>query len=569
MTRASAPRRVVRLQWGHDLSVVESRSRSTRACPTRTCFNGATTSRSWNLGSIVDTFLEDRTGLQWGHDLSVVESERHVESGTQTRHASMGPRPLGRGIKSMLPPVARSKMALQWGHDLSVVESRAVVTEMPRNVKASMGPRPLGRGIPRRENSSAPWADASMGSRPLGRGINLPLRIRSNSSKLQWGHDLSVVESTGPGSPPRSTTSFNGATTSRSWNHVKCTRRPCTAGRASMGPRPLGRGIWEAIIPVKIAKDKLQWGHDLSVVESARPGSTRRARPASMGPRSLGRGIPSPAPYVVPVTLLQWGRDLSVVESIRHGLGSASSPRASMGPRPLGRGIPGTVGSGGVPGAAASMGPRPLGRGICSSIHWLAGMRWLQWGHDLSVVESRVCVAAPRVGARASMGPRPLGRGISARRWVLGGQSRASMGPRPLGRGIAPFAAANGAQTTRFNGATTSRSWNRAEVLVLLASDTTLQWGHDLSVVESTGPSPLSRWYRAASMGPRPLGRGIRTRAGASPGRARRFNGATTSRSWNPSARRAPCRRGPASMGPRPLGRGIRGRALRPSAGVP
>ncbi len=136
----------------------------------------------------------------------------------------------------------------------------------------------------------------------------------------------------------------------------------------------------------------------------------------------------------------------------------------------------------------------------------------LQWSHDLSVVE---CLFTPNMRPRssaASMEPRPLGRGMNPiRALVQPRRDRASMEPRPLGRGMPALRE----HTT--------------------PGQLALQWSHDLSVVE---------W-------PRPRG-GTRTSH-------RRFNGATTSRSWNAVVR---VERGGdcdgASMEPRPLGRGMR-----------
>ncbi len=108
----------------------------------------------------------------------------------------------------------------------------------------------------------------------------------------------------------------------------------------------------------------------------------------------------------------------------------------------------------------------------------------------------------------------------------------ASMGPRPRGRGIGLTAVGFQALSVGFNGATTSRSWNPA------TADRPPE-----------GPS--------ASMGPRPRGRGI-SRTGRSRVAYSRFNGATTSRSWNlPGPRGQGARLTDASMGPRPRGRGI------------
>ncbi len=206
--------------------------------------------------------------LQWGHDLSVVESRVEPLAEPLVVRASMGPRPLGRGISGRAVATRPSGPQLQWGHDLSVVESC----------------RSPAYGLPR--------------------------------SALQWGHDLSVVESDSVGRWTRADARFNGATTSRSWNPLW--RRRCNAR-----PGPL------------------QWGHDLSVVESrarSRPASWARGFNGATTSRSWNPAAPR---RHFPGVQLQWGHDLSVVESRSHPRSSEHRAWASMGPRPLGRGISG------------------------------------------------------------------------------------------------------------------------------------------------------------------------------------------------------------------------------------
>ena len=153
--------------------------------------------------------------------------------------------------------------------------------------------------------------------------------------------------------------------------------------RASMGPRPLGRG-WITARPTSSR-----------YVSSFNGAATARSRmearvcrtcwklcEASMGPRPLGRG---------------WAAVFSA--HVRH-------LDASMGPRPLGRGWHRLAGSP-LPWGGASMGPRPLGRGWnLEVVTWVvdaAGFNgaatarsrmasrgggrptpapWLQWGRD-------------------------------------------------------------------------------------------------------------------------------------------------------------------------------------------
>ncbi len=119
-----------------------------------------------------------------------------------------------------------------------------------------------------------------------------------------------------------------------------------------------------------------------------------------------------------------------------------------MEPRPLGRGMAGLV---------AVDGGRDMGfNGATTSRSWNASSSastgfttlWLQWSHDLSVVE---CTSWPR-GERGASG--------------------------------------------RFNGATTSRSWNAESLEIGLHSLALLQWSHDLSVVECWSLSALRRLRR-------------------------------------------------------------------------
>src|SRR5581483_7916104 len=163
---------------------------------------------------------------------------------------------------------------------------------------------------------------------------------------------------------------------------------PHPRARASMGPRPSGRGNTAGNLLIAIVA-VLQWGRDHLVAEtSSQPSALSVDRRASMGPRPSGRGNHvhvSGQPEIVIV--LQWGRDHLVAETL------PSQGRA---------------------------------RG-----EWL-----LQWGRDHLVAETGPDRwALRRAGAPASMGPRPSGRGNRAARWRWRWPHSASMGPRPSGRG--------------------------------------------------------------------------------------------------------------------------------------
>ena len=322
-----------------------------------------------------------------------------------------------------------------------------------------------------------------------------------------------------------------------------------------MGPRPFGRGRLRA---------------------SPRLPSPR---PASMGPRPFGRGryltvlalhgaamsfngaatfrsrkeMDPDQPHK-PEHQLQWGRDLSVAEGRtsraprpRHGRFNgaatfrsrkASTLRAgvkSMAPLQWGRDL--SVAEGlavietSMRASALQWGPRPFGRGRPSVMGRILLVQFaLQWGRDLSVAEGTACTAGS------------FGRGLL--QW--GRDLSVAEGDRA--RGGPPAGA-------RFNGAATFRSRKDAEWEDLPDAEAAsmgprpfgrgrgytnmfsfftlpLQWGRDLSVAEGAGPRGP-----AASRG--------------------RFNGAATFRSrkdgapyWDVDAVVH------ASMGPRPFGRG-------------
>src|SRR5581483_3822327 len=132
----------------------------------------------------------------------------------------MEPRPLGRGMSITAISGSGAPSALQWSHDLSVVECQ---DELGAAQAALQGLQ---------------WShDLSVVECDLLRNR------RATFPALQWSHDLSVVE----------WTSASTASTERrwlQWSHdlsvVECCvrqRRSLPAARASMEPRPLGRGM--------------------------------------------------------------------------------------------------------------------------------------------------------------------------------------------------------------------------------------------------------------------------------------------------------------------------------------
>ena len=106
-----------------------------------------------------------------------------------------------------------------------------------------MGPRPFSRGNIESRKPCTVHHLASMGPRPFSRGNKSSrLLLYGFQSTLQWGHDLSAVET-----PPSSAGSagdncFNGATTFQPWKHVHLPNWKERNILASMGPRPFSRG---------------------------------------------------------------------------------------------------------------------------------------------------------------------------------------------------------------------------------------------------------------------------------------------------------------------------------------
>ena len=304
---------------------------------------------------------------------------------------------------------------------------------------------------------------------------------------LQWGRDLSVAEGAG-------------------------SRQPKAAGnRASMGPRPFGRG---RLLPAPTLPERLAasmgprpFGRGRPV--RRRPGAraprrfngaatfqSRKDDPcppgmhpggASMGPRPCGRGrLVKLFCRRERLSLLQWGRDLSVAEGgarDRTGRGPASfNGAATFRSRKVGRYHdidPALVRFNGAAtfrsrkafrtgaidrrqagfNGAATFRSRKVARSPEAILHPIM----LQWGRDLSVAEG----------------------GDGTYCWVVG--RGASMGPRPFGRGRIPAAPPSGTGCGGFNGAATFRSRKALPAAYSPHTAQRLQWGRDLSVAEGLG----------------------------------------------------------------------------------
>ncbi len=199
----------------------------------------------------------------------------------------MGPRPRGRGVSSLESRLA-VKWWLQWGRARAGAEfppspprvpglrsgfngaAPARARSSPFQVRiqpalgASMGPRPRGRGVHVGHLSNL--LSLMLRPRPRGRGVLDFTGTIVSTPWLQWGRARAGAELPGRARQGNPTGRFNGAAPARARS---CHERGGAGaeGRASMGPRPRGRGV--RAVPMRIVNPFY----------------------ASMGPRPRGRGV--------------------------------------------------------------------------------------------------------------------------------------------------------------------------------------------------------------------------------------------------------------------------------------
>ena len=213
--------RYASLQWGHDLSVMDTCQLRGRRCDTHP-FNGAMTFRSWILTAGRATAFRG-TVLQWGHDLSVMDTgitigNKALPHILQWGHDLSVMDTCAHGL------TASRALCLQWGHDLSVMDTASVSMCQPSRYWAFNGAMTFRSWIPARSKFTP-----------------------SASYTLQWGHDLSVMDT-------QSTAAEEAAAFDLQWGHDLSVMD--TAG-------------WRIICaPMTCC---LQWGHDLSVMDTPFP----------------------------------------------------------------------------------------------------------------------------------------------------------------------------------------------------------------------------------------------------------------------------------------------------------
>src|SRR5579884_4063150 len=228
----------------------------------------------------------------------------------------MEPRPCGRG-NTVREIIEAALAQLQWSHDLAVVETIEPIPLEEFGPFASMEPRPCGRGNFQQALVQAAAQNASMEPRPCGRG-NLKVMLRTAAVH-----------------------SFNGATTLRSWKRWRA-RKSC----------------WTQL--------RLQWSHDLAVVETA-----------CTGPRTIWRW----SGFNGATTLRSWKLDAAVAQRrVLVCFNGATTLRSWKQHRAEALVLIVLL---------ASMEPRPCGRGNHEYKRGALHSGRLQWSHDLAVVETR------------------------------------------------------------------------------------------------------------------------------------------------------------------------------------
>ena len=330
---------------------------------------------------------------------------------------------------------------LQWGRGRMAAEGFNRLELVGNHGAASMGPRPNGRGRRLSGRSPLTACTASMGPRPDGRGRRYGRRggggqlPRVNGAAAGWPRKVEVCINP---SPRRN--SVNGA--AAGWPRKGLACRPRRSGaRASMGPRPDGRGRRPDRPAVRGRARRVNgaaagWPRKvLPIAEALRPGWRQwgRGRMAAegAGQGDLGAGVPrvNGAAAGWPRKGLIGRRRLAVFRASMgprpdgRGRGAARihgvyEYTASMGPRPDGRGRTSSVNFNSSA-AAASMGPRPDGRGRSGTTGGQTATLQRQWGRGRMAAEGGTIARMNYIPPVASMGPRPDGRGRQLRRQLF------------------------------------------------------------------------------------------------------------------------------------------------------
>ena len=206
-------------------------------------FNGATTFQSWKRG-ISPLLGAKEPLLQWGHDLSVVETTPIRTGCAVDCPASMGPRPFSRGNATSRP----------YQHlEIPCFNGATTFQSWKRHLR--------GEGC--EDSQRFNGATTFQSWKPVSVVLKSDVGQRFNgATTFQSWKPVSVVLKSDVGH------SFNGATTFQSWKLAKSRAIRRKNALASMGPRPFSRGNARSKPSPAQAVVALQWGHDLSVVET-------------------------------------------------------------------------------------------------------------------------------------------------------------------------------------------------------------------------------------------------------------------------------------------------------------
>ena len=172
---------------------------------------------------------------------------------------------------------------------------------------ASMGPRPDGRGRSGSTHTSSTPGSVNGAAAGWPRKVHARVAVWDRANRRQWGRGRMAAEG------------------------IECGRCRDHATRASMGPRPDGRG--------RRPRPEMKRAPSEIASMGPRPDGRGRCflppppthpRPASMGPRPDGRGRPSPPVGPSPGAVRQWGRGRMAAEG-RAGRPSADQGRSVNG----------------------------------------------------------------------------------------------------------------------------------------------------------------------------------------------------------------------------------------------
>ena len=279
---------------------------------------------------------------------------------------------------------------------------------------------------------------------------------------LQFGHDVGVVE-TSISSPPRSRT-FVASIRPRRWSRGDVVVHEAGDNlprHASIRPRRWSRGDY--LLAIRCVPQS----------------------PASIRPRRWSRGDPG---LLVGVRTylkeLQFGHDVGVVETYDTDVSDSDWTSASIRPRRWSRGDVGDVW---VVARAGDASIRPR--------------RWSRGDTAVDVIAPNVTMSFNSATTLESWRLLFARLGNSAEAW-------ASIRPRRWSRGDNHIRQTGGSRRSGFNSATTLESWRRPKRTGRSIMSASLQFGHDVGVVETAVSYRRTAAKNCASIRPRRWSRG-------------------------------------------------------------